>query len=745
MIKLSARIELIQQGLLKWYDFQKGGKALYIGGRKDALAKLLLECPLDMVCAACDETSTSEWQETFAGAFDYIVCVAALEREAEPQRALSAWRRVLKPEGTLLLGVNNRLGLRYFCGDRDPYTNRNFDGVESYRRAYAGQLDQFRGRCYDRAEWRRMLEEAGWSSIWFYSVLSDLQNPNLIYAEDCLPNEDLAARMFPMYHYPDTVFLEEEGLYTGLTANGLFHEMANAYLIECCSKPRHSDVGHVTNSMDRGPERAFMTVIRKSGVVEKRAACPEGRRSLEALARNNADLAARGVGTVEGRLENGIYVMPYVDAETGQLYLKKLIQTDPAAFLREMDRFRNLILQSSEIVTPDAGDGMGATLRRGYVDMVPLNSFHIGDTFQFFDQEFCRENCPANAIVIRMVDAFYGGNAELSRFVPVETLYERYGLTRELERWHRMEQDFAAGLLQKKVLRTYHEVHRRDDEIVYANRQRMNYSEQEYQRRFVDIFQDLDRKKLILFGSGLFAERFLAMYGKAYPVHAIIDNNRAKWGQKIEGVSIQSPELLIRMESGTYKVLVCIKNYLSVARQLEEMGVSDYGIFDAYKSYPRRCAAASRLEAAEDRTLKKYRIGYIAGVFDLFHIGHLNLFRRAKEQCDYLIVGVVSDEGVRKHKRAEPFIPFEERIELVRSCRYVDEAVEIPLHYGGTRDAFQMYQFDCQFSGSDYAEDADWLEAKAFLEKQGAELVFFPYTETTSSSKLKRLIEKELL
>ena len=91
---------------------------------------------------------------------------------------------------------------------------------------------------------------------------------------------------------------------------------------------------------------------------------------------------------------------------------------------------------------------------------------------------------------------------------------------------------------------------------------------------------------------------------------------------------------------------------------------------------------------------KPYNVGYIAGVFDLFHIGHLNMFKRAKEQCKYLIVGVVSDEGggVRLNKQAEPFVPFDERIEMVRSSKYVDEAVKLPLNFCGTRDMYKIYQ-----------------------------------------------------
>ena len=735
----------IKCGLLQWYDFEQDAKVLYIGDSRDALAKMLIDKSFAVVCAPVEQSCNTEWTQEYKGGFDYLIAVEALECTENPEQVLQSWRSLLKEEGRLLLGMNNRFGIRYFCGDRDPYTGRNFDGIEGYRRAYDKKEDVFRGRCYSRNEMEKMLRAAGWNFFRFFSVLPDLQNPGLIYAEDYLPNEDLANRLFPTYNYPDTVFLEEAPLYESLDNDGLFHKLANAWLIECGSKEALCDVLHVTCSMERGRESALCTVVRRTGIVEKRAVYPEGEARLEKLAAHAKELKERGIPVVDTKLEGGVCQMPLIQAEVGQVYLKKLLRTDRERFLQEMDHFRDLILRSSAIVESDQGDGEGAILRKGYVDMVPLNSFYIDGEFVFYDQEFCEENYPANAIISRMVGTFYAGNLELMKILPVEELYERYGLTKYRERWQRMEGEFLRDLRKERELRIYHEACRGNVETIYANRQRMNFSTDEYQRLFVDIFRNVEGRKLILFGSGHFTKKFLAMNGQDYPVYAIVDNNEHKWGQEMEGIGICSPAIFEELPSGEYKVLICIKNYLSVVRQLEELGVKEYGIFDAGKDYPRKRKpiAQTQMQIAQTER-KRYHTGYISGVFDLFHVGHLNMFKRAKEQCEYLIVGVVSDEGVRKYKEVEPFVPYEERAEMVRFCRYVDEVVKIPLEFRGVREAYQMYHFDCQFSGSDYKNNPDWLADKEFLEKHGSDMVFFPYTESTSSSKLKQLIEKRL-
>lgn len=143
--------------------------------------------------------------------------------------------------------------------------------------------------------------------------------------------------------------------------------------------------------------------------------------------------------------------------------------------------------------------------------------------------------------------------------------------------------------------------------------------------------------------------------------------------------------------------------------------------------------------------MKPYKIGYMAGVYDMFHIGHLNLIKRAKEQCEHLIVGVLTDEEVLRWKPHRPIVPFEERLEIIRSIRYVDEAIGVDDSNIDRIDCWHQLHFDCQFSGSDYAENPGWLADQAKLQELGSDIMFFPYTQSTSSSQLRQLISKKLI
>ncbi|MEX0895727.1 MAG: adenylyltransferase/cytidyltransferase family protein [Patescibacteria group bacterium] len=137
---------------------------------------------------------------------------------------------------------------------------------------------------------------------------------------------------------------------------------------------------------------------------------------------------------------------------------------------------------------------------------------------------------------------------------------------------------------------------------------------------------------------------------------------------------------------------------------------------------------------------EKTIVGYTTGVFDLFHIGHLNILKKAKQACDYLIVGVTSDTLVNSRKNKKPVIPFQERMEILKAIRYVDEVVE-----QSDMDKFTTWkklQFNVMFVGDDWKGSRRWNKYEKELNTVGVKIVYFPYTRNTSSTLLKATLEE---
>ncbi|MBE6443048.1 MAG: glycerol-3-phosphate cytidylyltransferase [Alphaproteobacteria bacterium] len=132
-------------------------------------------------------------------------------------------------------------------------------------------------------------------------------------------------------------------------------------------------------------------------------------------------------------------------------------------------------------------------------------------------------------------------------------------------------------------------------------------------------------------------------------------------------------------------------------------------------------------------------IGYTSGVYDLFHIGHLNLLRNAKNLCDKLIVAITTDEAAL-YKNKAPFIPQDERMEIVKAIKYVDEVV-----WQDDLDkikAWEKYHYNKLFVGSDWKGSNKWINYEQELSKLGCEVVYLPYTQTTSSSIIQQTLKK---
>lgn len=241
-------------------------------------------------------------------------------------------------------------------------------------------------------------------------------------------------------------------------------------------------------------------------------------------------------------------------------------------------------------------------------------------------------------------------------------------------------------------------------------------------------------KEIVLFGTGKYFENYMLCYGSQAdkrPVFAV-DNDAARAGSEKCGVQIRTPEALQDMDKETFYVIICAAHYAEIGKQLEDMGIVDY---QYYRPVP--VEGKGQEETGQP---KPYAIGYVPGVFDLFHVGHLNLLRNSKGRCEYLIAGVLTDELVEHFKHRRPVIPYAQRAAIVSAISFVDRVV--PVDFSNTRkiDAWKRYHFDCHFSGNDHG--ADWDEDLRQLREVGSNMEFFAYTSATSSTEIRNRQEE---
>ena len=136
---------------------------------------------------------------------------------------------------------------------------------------------------------------------------------------------------------------------------------------------------------------------------------------------------------------------------------------------------------------------------------------------------------------------------------------------------------------------------------------------------------------------------------------------------------------------------------------------------------------------------KKYNKGYTTGVYDLFHVGHLNILKKVKEYCNHLVVGVTTDDLV-SYKNTEVFISFEERIQIIEAIKYVDEVCA--QENMNKMEAWEKMKFDVVFVGSDWKNTEKWNQIEKDFNHVGVDVIYFDYTLTTSSTKIRQRINK---
>lgn len=503
------QLSSLRTGLLSWYPFRENAQLLEIGAGFGALTGLLCD-----KCAGVTATERSahrasaiarrwvskenlhvyagEWSEiSFGKKFDYIVITGIMERACggsgdrnDYAQYLKKVSGLLKEDGCLLLAVDNRLGLKYFCGAKESHGGKPFEGISRYPHGT-------RGYSFSREELKDIVKRTGFSRMQFYYPLPDYKMPQLIYSDDYLPEQNLKERLIPYYLEHNTLVASEQELYRDVVENGAFPFFANSFFVECSREegwqtqaaagldqtvPADQDhpaakdspmgqedqnrVIYAAVSTDRGKERGYATTIWKDGIVRKTPLFPEGKENAGRLYENIKDLEQHQIPVVEHtKCSDGSLELPFVPWPTLSNYIKEIIREDQTEFLSLIDRIYEYILKASEEVpaeenvlstrskdlTLKRGDlssspkellsksgnlDFGPILKKAYMELIPLNCFYNPDTkeFLYFDQEFVREDYPAKYVLFRAIHYIYCFTPNAEQYYPKQKLIERYGM-----------------------------------------------------------------------------------------------------------------------------------------------------------------------------------------------------------------------------------------------------------------------------------------------------------------------------
>lgn len=467
--KVFWNLSSLRRGLLGWLPVMKNRRVLEIGAGFGALTGGLLNSGASVDAVERNETRAETLRRRYEGddklrvlcqdvltlppdePYDAIVLARIPKSFVGKEDALfDSCARLLKKDGFLLAGFNNRFGLRYWRGGLDDRVATPFAPLE-------GDSDGL----YTRSEFESFAVKAGLCPRRSFFPFPNELFPLTIYTEKELPGKGLDDRLFSLDPWNSPVLCDVRRLYAPLFHEGLLPGMADYALIlftaseEYAARSELGAVDRVVLSADRGRTRSAAVRLYADGRVEKSPLYPEGAATLRRSCESLETLRSRGLAVVEGRLlENGSIRMPRVVAPTLLEFLETV--DDKETLFAIFDQLERDVLRSAPVIRQ--GDcAANSVLESGFIDMTPFNIFWLDGKLVYFDQEFSQPNCPVGYVLYRTLVYAYYHVPTLEKLASLEEMKERYRLA---ARWSDYEARENAFLEEARSGQTFRQVFR---------------------------------------------------------------------------------------------------------------------------------------------------------------------------------------------------------------------------------------------------------------------------------------------
>ena len=467
--------------ILNWYPFERESHVLEIGCGLGAIT--------NMLCDRCERVTAVELSKRRAAAallrcreqenleiivgnlndiafeekFDYITLIGVLEYQGSYTNTahpyvdfLKKIKGLLKPEGKLLIAIENQYGIKYWCGAREDHTGVPFDGINQYR------LGGKNGKTFSKKSLENMIRESGFLNSFFYYPMPDYKLPSVIYSQAYLP-EDGNMHNMKCYYAPDkkTLIADEASLYEDIIQNGAFEFMANSFLVECSDA---SDIGKITfallNDMRVKPYR-MGTRFTKENKVEKFLLANEiGDVHIQQIIENEKQMAHAGLDVLQSERYDGKLAVDYLLAPLAEkIFVDACRAGEKEQAWNMLKLLWEEIMQSSEQVEDEKNlmytlgiatveiEKYGPILRRGFLDMILRNAVWEKERFHWFDQEWMLENVPAKFVFYRALAEVYKSYPDIDKELSFAEVAEVYGISTILKELKQLEELFGMSIL----------------------------------------------------------------------------------------------------------------------------------------------------------------------------------------------------------------------------------------------------------------------------------------------------------
>lgn len=469
----------VRKNILNWYPFSKEGTVLEIGCGLGAITNMLcekckkvtaVELSKRRATAAALRCRDKENLEIIVGnlndiefeeKFDYITLIGVLEYQGTYTDSSNPYvdfikkiKSFLKPQGKLLIAIENKFGLKYWCGAREDHTGIPFDSINNY------EIGGKQARTFSKQELSDIVRDSGFENSYFYYPFPDYKLPTVIYSQDYLPKDGLMDSA-ATYYTPNTKSLvaNEKKLYNDLIDNQVFEFFANSFLVECSDDAENmGEVIFATLASSRQKEYRVGTRIKKDYRVEKFSLVSklENLQHIQQICDNMDALSTRNIGTIPFALQDGMIQMDYINSPTMAEVLSKEYKSHNVEQIwdwyqklwdvienssEEIKKDSNIIFELG-IDIPENNINYGKILNVGYLDLIPRNCFVTEAGLAWFDQEWKLDKVPVKFLFYRAVHYTYFTYPWMESIVKFSDVCKKFEITECVNTFLMLEQLF---------------------------------------------------------------------------------------------------------------------------------------------------------------------------------------------------------------------------------------------------------------------------------------------------------------